>query len=103
MALSMTNATYGRSKQGTNELITDIENDIERVIKAIDGDQYTELKKIASNNWSGADKDAFIEDLDKKRAALKNKLKTLKKQIRNVLEQDYQNFVKGQKSNYQAK
>jgi len=103
MALDISKATYGRSKEGTNAIITNIEGDFDRVIKAIDGEKYTALKKIASDNWAGADKDAFIADLDKKRASLKTRLNSLKKQVRTVLENDYQNFVKTQRQNYQAK
>lgn len=103
MALDITKATYARSKQGTQALITNIENDIENVIKAIDGAKYTDLKKIANDNWAGDDKEAFFADLDKKRENLKTDLKNLKKIVRTDLEQDYNEFIKSQKTHYQAK
>ena len=102
MALDISKAEYARSKEGTQALINNIEGDIDRVIKAIDGEKYTELKKIANDNWAGADKDAFIADLDKKRNTLKASLKSLKGQVRIALENDYNNFVKAQKSHYKV-
>lgn len=103
MALDISKAEYARSKEGTQALINNIEGDIDRVIKAIDGEKYDNLKKIANNNWAGEDKEAFIADLDKKRASVKSSLKKLKNEVRVVLEQDYNNFIKAQKTHYQAK
>ena len=56
----LTDFTYGRSQASTDAMINDVLADIDRVIKIIDGEKYTELKKLANTYWSGSDKEAFF-------------------------------------------
>ena len=99
----LTDFTYGRSQASTDAMINDVLADIERVIKIIDGEKYTELKKIANTYWSGSDKEAFFKDLDQKRETLKIGLKGLKVKAKTVIQNDYDNFRKAQGSMYKAK
>lgn len=99
----LTDFTYGRSKASTQAMINDVQSDIDRVIKIIDGEKYTELRKIADANWSGADKEAFFKDLDQKRQTLKSGLIGLRAKAAAVIQQDYDNFRKAQGNMYKAK
>ena len=99
----LTDFTYGRSKASVQAMINDVQADIDRIIKIIDGDKYTELRKIADANWSGTDKEAFFKDLDTKRQTLKSGLIGLKAKATSVIQQDYENFKKAQSNMYKAK
>ncbi len=96
---SMANTTYGRSKTGKSKLKDNFSQDIEKIKKALNQDAYTKFKNIINQNWQGADKDAFLESVEKQRKNLNSSLDALKTQFSNALDDDYKQFSNQQNTN----
>ena len=99
MAFNMSGATNARSTSGIKSLATNYENDIKKVLNAIQGEKYEDLKKTIRNYWQGADCDYFIQQLDKTTADLKTQIKSYTSQITNALNQENSDFRKFQQNN----
>lgn len=96
MALNMTNATYGRSNAGLKSLIAEYEADINTIIKSLDGNAYTELKKEIKKYWQGADCDKFLAKIDEKINDAKSTVQNYRNTITNALNEDNTEFRKMQ-------
>lgn len=99
MAFNMNSATNARSTSGIKALAANYEADIKKVLNAIQGNKYTELKKIIRTYWQGADCDYFIQQLDKTTNDLKNQIAGYTSQITNALNQENTDFRKFQANN----
>lgn len=99
MALTMSAATYARSKAGRTKLKNDFAGDIDNLIKILNGDKYAALKKTVKNNWSGADADDFLNDIEKSRKNLQKSLNTLKTTFNNAMDADAKQFSSFQSKN----
>lgn len=100
MGLEITNATHARSQAGTTSIINNINGDINRAVKALDGQAYDTLIKTVKNNWAGEACDDFIADLEKKKKNLKANMNGLKAKIESVVNEDFNNFKKAQGNIY---
>ena len=98
MGLTMSAATYGRSKDGRTKLKNDFNGDIDALIKVLNGDKYAAFKKTINANWVGADADDFLNDIEKSRKALEQSLKNLKNTFSGAIDADANQF-----RNFQAK
>lgn len=99
MALDMTNATYGRSTSGKSKLYTDFCNDIENIIKVLNGDKYATFKRTVTENWVGVDADDFMADIEKTRVELQSKLRALKTRFYVAIDNDARQFASFQQKN----
>ena len=88
MALTKDAATYEKSKDGKTKLKNDFSGDIDALVKALNGDKYATFKKTIKANWVGEDADAFLDDIEKTRAALEKNLKNLKSTFKNAIDND---------------
>ena len=95
----ISNATYGRSTAGQKAIVNNFQGDIERALKALDADnaEYKALRKTISDNWSGADANAFLKLLDDKRTSIQSKVKKFKSAYSTVINEDNSKFIAGQK------
>ena len=96
---SINKATYGRSAAGIKTLKTDFSQDIENLIKVLNGDKYAAFKKIVKNNWVGADATDFLNDVEKTRASLEKTLRTLKTKFNAAVDSDSKQFLNFQNKN----
>ena len=99
MALDMDSATYARSVKGATKLYTDFSDDIDKIIKALNGSKYTDLKKVVKENWVGADATYFLNEVEKSRGTLETKLKALKTKVKGAIDADTKQFASFQSSN----
>lgn len=97
--LNMVNATNARSTSGIKALAANYEADIKKVLNAIQGSKYTELKSTIRNYWQGADCDYFIQQLDKTTSDLKTQIAGYTSQMTNALNQENMDFRKFQANN----
>lgn len=105
MALDMKNATIAVSNKGTTNMANNISNAIVRMGKVIEigGKYYSPFINTVNNNWSGASRDAFVKDLNKKITQVQSELKTLANQVQSDLNSAKNAFVKRDANIYQAK
>lgn len=99
MAFNMSNATYGRDSSGIQALKEEYALNLERTLKSLRGDKYNELKKVIRENWSGADAERFLHEIDKKISDVESKIKTYKTKIDTALTGALTDFLKFQDSN----
>lgn len=62
----------------------DFINDIDALIKVLNGNKYAKLKEIVNDNWIGYDATKFLNDVEKAKKDLEKKLKDLKKVVKEV-------------------
>lgn len=103
MSLEMSNATFARSKNGNDNLKSNLIHDIDEVQKNLKGEKYKAIKNTTDKYWVGDDKNKFIKDLDSKIDKVSEELKGLKVKIENIFDNDLKNFNSNQKRNYNAK
>jgi len=99
MAFDMSNATNARSTSGIRTLSANYENDVKKVVNAIQGEKFTELVKVIRQYWQGADCDYFINQLEKTTRDLKTQIQSYGSQITNALNQENSDFRKFQQNN----
>ena len=99
MALEMKSATYARSVKGATKLYSDFVEDIDKIIKVLNGDKYTQLKKTVKNNWVGTDATHFLNEVEKTRGDLETKLKALKTKVKGAIDADAKQFASFQSKN----
>lgn len=99
MALDMSSATYARSQSGEKVLYNDFAGDIDNIIKILNGDKYTTFKKTINAYWVGPDATDFLNDIEKTRQELQQKLNALKSQFQGALSADMKQFQQFQAQN----
>ena len=100
MALTMENATYARSKSGTDKIKANLDGDIKNIKTALTGTAYTDMLKVFKSYWVGSDHEAFVKDLEARISSIKSRCNTIQKLVDQALTEDYNNFVKNQKNFY---
>lgn len=98
-SVSMTDATYARSAAGNKTLQNDFSADIENLIKVLNGDKYASFKKTIEQNWTGADAEDFLNDVEKTRRSLQSKLTALKSKFNSAMSADAKQFASFQSKN----
>lgn len=99
MALEMSNATYAVSQEGIAKLKSNFESDFKRSQSLLRGQKYTDLLKVINENWSGADKDAFVQKLEKQIDTLNASYNSFYKIVTDALDQRYNEFMRFQTYN----
>lgn len=99
MALDMNRATNARNKGKLGNLKTDFNSDLQKIISRVSGSKYDAVVKAVKDNWTGADADDFLRDLDKSVSLLKKQIRELKENVNKTLDTDYNEFVKFQQRN----
>lgn len=95
----MNNATYGRSRAGIAELKKEYVNCLNRTVSHLHGDKFNTLINVIRENWSGADADAFINDLNKQYETVHQKINTYRTKIESAFDASYNEFVSFQSRN----
>ena len=101
-SFDMSNATYGRDSAGVAKLACEYLDDLEKTKKLLRGDKYTNLLNIIRENWSGEDAEAYIKSLNSKISTLETKIENYKYKIALALTDDYNEFMKFQRTNAQS-
>ena len=57
-------------------------NDIDTLIKILNGNKYKQIKDSVNANWIGNDATKFLNDIEKSKKDLEKKLKALKANIK---------------------
>lgn len=81
MALQMSNATNAVSNKGVDNIIIKLQDQIDAILRAVEGPEYKEFMTVVENNWSGASKDAFKKDLNSKITTMKADLTKMRSQV----------------------
>lgn len=92
-------ADYGRNKNNAKLLKEAFYNDFTKILNVIKGSKLTDVKKIIKYNWTGADCDDFIKDLDNKIASISEQMMKITGTINNAIDSDYNEFLKFQSNN----
>ena len=100
MGLTMETATYARSKAGTEKIKANLDGDIRRIKTALSGNAYNDMIKVFASYWVGSDHDAFVKDLGARVNSIKSRCDKIQKLVDQALTEDYNNFIKKQKSFY---
>lgn len=95
----MSDMTYARSTTGQKALISELNADIDRAVKALTGSEYDALLKVVKTYWVGVDETKFETVIKQSVADLGTKFKSYKTQISTALTADAQQFSTMQKSN----
>lgn len=98
--LTMANAEYARSKTGTEKIKSNLDKDIKNIKDALSGTAKDNMLKTFKSYWVGSDHDAFVKDLESKISSIKTRCNTIQKYIDQALTDDYNNFIKNQRSFY---
>ena len=98
-SVSLTDATYARSAAGIKRLQSDFSADIENLIKILNGDKYATFKKTIEQNWTGADAEDFLSDVESTRKTLETNLRELKTKFNNAMDEDAKQFAEFQARN----
>lgn len=96
--VTMSDATYARSKAGREKLKNDFAGDVDNLIKVLNGDKYAAFKKTITANWTGPDATDLLNDIEKTRAQLQRNLKALVDKFESAVDEDAKQF-----NNFQAK
>ena len=104
MALGMSAADVAVSKQGTDELVVEIQKRIEKARQIADrkGVNFLELEKTIRTYWVGVDCDNFINDLRHGVFVLSNNLLRYGEVLTQGVNTYYEGFKEMQKSTYKA-
>ena len=97
--LTIDGASYGRSASGAKVLKNDFAGDIDNLIKVLNGDKYASFKKTIQTYWVGADATDFLNDIEKTRADLEKKLRSLKSTFNGAVDADIKQFGSFQSKN----
>ena len=101
MALTISDADFGRSTEGKQTLKNNFNTDINNIKKVLNGDKYKALKNTVNASWVGEDANDFLNDVEKTRADLEKKLDELKTKFNNALDEDEKQFLNFQAKNVQ--
>lgn len=99
MALNMSNATYARDKAGRENLIKNLQGDIDRIIKKMQGSDYETVIKTVEKYWAGDDADKFIKAFKKSVKDVAKDMALYKAEIANAIKADSKYFAKLQTKN----
>lgn len=94
-----TTVTYGRSKSGLKTLGSQIQGNCSKKINALDGSEYTTLKNLIKQNWTGADADDFLNDLAKAVNNEKTYIKNKSSEFQSIISVDLRDFEAFQAKN----
>ena len=97
--LTIGNATYGRSVAGMKALKEDFTGSVNYLKKVLNGDKYTAFKNTVKENWTGADADDFLNDIEKTRTELSRKINALKTTFDAAIDADLRQFKSFQSKN----
>jgi hypothetical protein len=100
MALEMSNATYARSRSGTDKIKSNLDGDIKNIKTALNGDALQNMLKVFSSYWVGSDHDAFEKDVKARVKTIENGCTEIQRYIDEALEADYKDFISKQKTFY---
>ncbi len=103
MALDMSRATNAVSQKGVQEMITTLQTQIKGVYEAMLGPEYNTFLNVVDQNWSGASRDAFVNDFKEKVNSARGELKNLMNRVSTDLTDTKNTFIKADASVYQAK
>lgn len=92
ISLSMQNATYGRDSSKLENLKNEYASKIAKIKESLTGEEYDQLKNLINQNWSGADKDAYVEKLKESIKKIEDKLDQVKSKIDETLNDDLTEF-----------
>lgn len=99
MALTMSNATYARSKDGIIKLMNEFDKDIKTAQKQIKGEALETLLNTIKKNWVGVDADYYLKQINTKVNEIIKQMNTYSDQVNNALNSELTNFSKFQNSN----
>ncbi len=95
-SLTMEKATYARSTSGAKSAINNLQGDLDKVIKTLNGSKYTDFKKTVAKYWSGSDATRFLANVEVQRKSVEAQIKNLKSSISTAITNDKQQFDKFQ-------
>ena len=90
------NASHARNASGIKTVMSDINSDINDLIKALDGETYNNFLAAVKKNWAGADADKFLSTIDNEVKDVKKKINKYSDTIKGRLEADNRGFQKFQ-------
>ena len=99
MALSIKDANFGRDKSGRKKLISNLQSDIDKAIKALTGPQYNTVRNTVTKYWVGEDADQFKANLQLSAKELAALFKEYKATIQKALDTDSKQFAGMQSQN----
>lgn len=97
--LGIKDATYGRNVNGIIKLQSELNADIDRAVKAIDGSEYQNFVTTIGANWAGEDADRFISEFKKATTEIKSNFAKYKTTINNAINEDIRYFDSFQNTN----
>lgn len=100
--LGMGKAEIAVSQKGIKNLISKIETNSKTAKKkvGVKASDFTNLKKVITDYWKGADADNFIADLQTATTVIENLSDNIYKQLSTALNDYYNAFIRMQNQNY---
>ena len=99
MGLQIKDADYGRDVAGRKKLLSNLQSDIDKAIKALTGTEYNNVKTQVSKYWVGADADQFKTNLQLSAKELATLFKEYKSTLAKALDTDSKQFASMQSKN----
>ena len=95
-------STYGRSATGMFALKSYFNEEIDRMIKVLNGDKYAKFNKVIKANWVGDEADTFLGNVEKTRSDLLKELYALKDQFNTAIDSDRKMFEQFHQKNIRS-
>jgi len=101
MAISFDNVDYGRNQKAIQTLVTQMEQKVNVILKAVnvDSSEFLEIENALKECWVGVDADNFLKALKDKNKTVYNNIKTTKTKFTSYFKNDEAAFAKFQQNN----